>query len=277
MDGVEATRMQMHGKVAQLEGITPGKTNKVNPLYDTSEERKNSNTPREGMRPDSEAGHGKGDDKAYYATAYGDPGYASDLVKANTKIAALEGKVNELEIEKKADIVSKRALHLARITASRGIIPFDLPSVQKQAMEYINLDENGLNAVKSHLEKLPVTNRRALEAYQIPEAENMGAGVIHNTLDSVKKVRYDRTSPENVAPEGIQPAVENNAKLSEDSRNRVRKQAEIIVPQMHSDGSEFAKETGIPDVTRYFNTIENQLKRAGKYEANKHYLKSNRR
>ena len=280
-NGVEATRKCMNGKTAQLEGITPGKTEKVNPLYDTDEENKNSNSERKGERPDPKEGHGKAvsNDKAYYAKAYGDEGYASDLVTAQKKVASLKQKVADMEMDRKSDLIAKQALHMARVCASRGIIPFDLTNVQAQAMEYIKYDENGINAVKAHLEKLPVVNQRALEAYQIPEAEDMSYGVVHNSLDAVDKIRMEHTDAENVAPEGIQPAVENNAQLTAAQKANIsKKAAEAVVPQMHANSA--ANPTGMPDITQYFtSTIENRLKRAGKFEEciAKGWLKTNRR
>ncbi|MEA3342186.1 MAG: hypothetical protein U9R15_19650, partial [Chloroflexota bacterium] len=279
--GIEATRKLMNGKTAQLEGITPGKTEKVNPLYDTDEEKKNSNTDRPSARPDAKDGHGKsaGEDKAYYAKAYGDEGYASDLVTAQKKIAALEQKVADNDVDRKSDLIAKHALHLARVAASRGIIPFDLNNIQTQAMEYIKYDENGVNAVKAHLEKLPVVNQRALEAYQIPEAEDMGKGVIHNSLDAVDKIRMEHTDAANVAPEGIQPSVEDNAGLTAAQKARISKKAsEAVVPQMHANSA--ANSSGLPDVTKFFtSTIENRLRASGKLDEciNKGWLKSNRK
>ena len=145
-------------------------------------------------------------------------------------------------------------------------------------MEYIKYDENGINAVKAHLEKLPVMNQRALEAYQIPEAEDMSSGVIHNSLDVVNKVRMEHTDAENVAPDGIQPAVESNAKLSDADKARLSKKAsEVIVPQMHANSADDAG--NLPDMSRFFtNTIESRLKRSGKFDecVAKGWLKSNR-
>jgi len=271
-DGIIEARKQMNGKVAQLEGITPGKTSEVNPLYDSHEECKDSNKPREGMRPSAKESHEKGDSKEYYSKAYGDAGYASDLVNASKKIAALESEIVNMKKREIATKMADRALHLARVAASRGIIPFDLSNIEKQAMEYIKLDETGLKALANHFDKLPIVNRRAVEAYQIPEAENMASGVVHNSLDAVHKVRIEDTKPEDVAPEGIQPSVENNAKISAEQAESIRKKA-AIVPQMHSnnDGA------SLPDFTAKFNTIENRLKRAGKFEEYKHLLRSNRR
>jgi len=282
--GVEATRKIMNGKTAQLEGITPGKTEKVNPLYETDEEKKDSNAPREGLRPDPKDAHGKTvpDDKAYYAKAYGDEGYASDLVKAHKKVAALEQKVTDLEVDRKSDLIAKSALHLARVAASRGIIPFDLPNVQAQASEYIKYDENSITAVKAHLEKLPVVNQRALEAYQIPEAEDMSKGVIHNSLNPVDRIRMEHVDAENVAPDGIQPAVESNAALTADQKARISKKASetAVVPQIHTTPSELPNGAKVPDVTKYFtSTIENRLRKVGKFDecVEKGWLKSNRR
>ncbi|KKK91723.1 hypothetical protein LCGC14_2710070, partial [marine sediment metagenome] len=279
--GVEATRKIMNGKTAQLEGITPGKTEKVNPLYDTDESKKDSNSPRDGKRPDPKDGHGKAvsDDKAYYAKAYGDEGYASDLVTAQKKIAKLEQQIVDSEMNRKSELIARDSLHLARIAASRGIIPFDIPNVQAQAMQYIQYDENSIKAVKAHMEKLPVVNLRSLEAYQIPEAEDMSYGVVHNSLDAVDKIRMEHTDAENVAPEGIQPAVENNAQLTAAQKANIsKKAAEAVVPQMHANSA--ANPTGMPDITQYFtSTIENRLKRVGKFEEciEKGWLKSNRR
>ena len=277
--GMNTALAQMRGKVSQLEGITPGKTEKVNPLYDTKEEKKDSNTGRAGIRPDEKDGHGsKAGDKEYFTKAYGDPAYASDLVTANTKIASLTTTLEEMEIEKRSNKMADYALHMARIAASRGVCPFDLPSIYAQAKEYIGLDEKGVQIVKAHLQKLPILNMRALEAYQIPEAENMQKGVIHNTVNAVDKVRMEHASPEDVAPDGIQPSVEQNAHITADQQERVRKQAaevNSIVPQMHAGAP--TDGVGIPDVTRHFNTIENRLKRIGAYEENKHFLHSNRR
>ena len=277
--GITATRKIMNGKIAQLENITPGKTQKVNPLYDTQEEKKHSNSPRKGERPDEKEGHGKAvaNDKAYFAKAYGDPGYASDLVKAQKKVASLEAKIADLEADRKSDLIAKHALHLARIAASRGIIPFDMKNIQSQAMEYIKYDTNGINAVKSHLEKLPIVNQRALEAYQIPEAENMQHGVVNNSLDVVDRVRIEHTNPEDVAPDGIQPAVERDAKLTAAQKANIAKKASIV-PQMQANSA--ADANSLPDVTKYFtSTIENRLKRAGKYDecVAKGWLKSNRK
>ncbi len=274
--GSEATRKMMNGKIAQLEGITPGKTSKTpQALYDTQESEKHSNEPRKSMRPDSEEGHGKADEGNYYGKAFGDEGYASALKNAKTKIATLQAKVNDLELEKKSDAVAKRALHLARIAASRGICPFDLQGIEKQAMEYIQLDDRGLSAVKAHLEKLPVVNQRALEAYQIPEAEDMGAGVVHNRYTSVRDVRYEGGEGEDVAPEGIQNSVHENAKISAEQQANLRKRAQEVVPQLHTNDAT-GQGNGIPDVTKYFNTIENRLRRVGKFEQFKHLLRSNR-
>lgn len=281
--GMNEAYYQMNGKVAQLEGITPGKTEKVSPLYDTKEENKHSNTARPGERPDAKDGHGKtAGDKEYYGKAFGDPGYASDLVTANQKIATLSTRIDEMTIEKRASRMAEYALHLARVAASRGIIPFDMPSVQKQATEYINLDDNGLKAVKGHLVALPVVNQRALEAYQIPEAENMSKGIVHNVLDTVDRIREQHVDAENVAPDGIQTAVERDAKVTaEVDEEKIRKQASElnngIVPQMHA--SEAAGSiNGLPDMSKFFqSTIENRLKRAGAWESHKHLLKSNRR
>ena len=279
--GVEATRKIMNGKTAQLEGITPGKTEKVNPLYDTDEEKKNSNSPREGERPDPKEGHGKAvsNDKAYYAKAYGDEGYASDLVTAQKKVASLTQEVADLKMDQSSDLIAKHALHLARVASSRGLIPFDLTNIQSQAMDYIKYDENSINAVKAHLEKLPVVNQRALEAYQIPEAEDMSSGVIHNSLDAVDRIRMEHTNAEKVAPDGIQPAVESNAALTAEQKVHISKKAsEAIVPQMHADSA--ADTGGLPDMSKYFtNTIENRLRAAGKLDEciAKGWLKSNRR
>ena len=281
--GIEAARKEMNGKVAQLEGITPGKTSKTpQALYDTQENEKDSNQARDGMRPDPEHGHGKeGEGEGeYYGKAFGDKGYASELENAHNKIASLEHENNDLKVEKKSDLIAKRAIHLARVAASRGICEFSLTEIEKQAREYIILDDNGLNAVKSHMEKLPVVNQRALEAYQIPEAEEMGAGVIHNQLTSVRDVRYEGGKGEDVAPEGIQPAVHDNAKLSAEEQEHIRKQAAGIVPQMHTNVIATEKQVSngveIPDVTKYFSTTENMLKRAGKYEEYKHLLNRRR-
>ena len=280
-NGIEATRKLMNGKTAQLEGITPGKTEKVNPLYDTDEEKKDSNSPREGERPDPKDGHGKdgAGDKAYYAKAYGDEGYASDLVKATTKVASLEKKVAGMEFDRKTDLIAKHALHLARVAASRGIIPFDLINIKAQATEYIKYDENSLKAVKAHLEKLPVRNQMALEAYQIPEAEDMSNGVIHNSLDAVDKIRMEHTNAENVAPDGIQPAVENNAAITAEQKLNISKKAsESLVPQMHADSAAVAG--GVPDISKYFKSnIENRLRAAGKFDecVAKGWLKTNRK
>jgi len=286
--GVEATRKEMGGKIAQLENITPGKTEKVNPLYDTQEDKKDSNEPREGLWPSAEMGHGKGADKEYYSKAYGDSGYASDLVQANKKIAALEKalkdkeqKVAKMQIQAKSNVLAQRALHLARVAASRGVIEFDLPNVEAQAKEYIQLDDNAYMQVKSHLEKLPVKNQRALEAYQIPEAENMGAGVVHNTLDAVRNVRYEQGKGEDVAPEGIQPAVENNAKIEAEKQKNIRKQANQPVPQMHMNNADAGGSTDVSkiDMSKYFNrSIVTQLRKKGKLDEAKEkgWLKSNR-
>ncbi|KKM19678.1 hypothetical protein LCGC14_1653130, partial [marine sediment metagenome] len=133
--------------------------------YDTKEDKKDSNKERPSMRPDEKEGHGKtSGDKDYYGKAYGDPGYASDLVTAQTKIASLDTEVQNLKTEKRASKLADRALHLARVSASRGIIPFDLSNIEKQAKEYIKLDENGVRIVTAQLEALPVVDRRALEA-----------------------------------------------------------------------------------------------------------------
>jgi len=275
MHGIKSAFTQMGGKVAQLEGITPGKTEKVNPLYDTKEENKHSNTPRKGETPGAGTGN-SGGDKAYYGKAYGDTGYASDLVTANQKIASLDNQIKEMQMEKRSAKLAEYALHLARVSASRGIIPFDIANIQKQAMEYIQLDEAGVKTVKAHLEKLPIVNQRALEAYQIPEAENMAKGVVHNALDVVDKVREQHVSAEDIAPDGIQQAVERDAKVSASQKERIRKQAadNNVVPQMHVGNTVISGD--IPDITKHFNTIENRLRKAGTYEANKHFLRSNR-
>lgn len=278
MAGPDATRKAMSGKkIAQLEGITPGKTSKTpQALYDTQEAEKDSNQPREGMRPDPDHGHGKeGSDDAYYGKAFGDTGYASQLKAAQAQITELRQKVADLEAEKKSQIVAKRSLHLARVASSRGVCPFDLENIQKQARGYLHLDDNGLNAVKAHLEKLPVVNQRALEAYQIPEAEEMAAGVVHNQYTSVRDVRYDNGKGEDVTPEGLQESVHNNARLSAQDQEKLRKQAQVA-PQIHTNALPGASEN-IPDVTKHFNTIENRLKAKGKLEENRHYLHSNRR
>ena len=278
--GMNAAYNQMQGKVAQLEGITPGKTDTVNPLYDTREEKKDSNKARPGEWTDAKDGHGKNaGDKEYYGKAYGDKGYASDLVTANQKIAALSSDIANMKNEQRSNRLAEYALHLARLASSRGIVPFDLPNIQAQAMEYVKLDETGIQSVKAMIEKLPVVNQRALEAYQIPEAENMQKGVIHNTVDAVDRVREQHTTAENVAPEGIQPAVERDAKVSAEQQEKLRKQAQDlqnVVPQMHVAGAPINTD-GLPDFTKSFNTIENQLKKAGAWEANKHLLRSNRR
>jgi hypothetical protein len=185
-------------------------------------------------------------------------------------------------VDRKSDLIAKSALHLARVAASRGIIPFDLSNIQTQASEYIKYDENSINAVKAHLEKLPVVNQRALEAYQIPEAEDMSKGVIHNSLNPVDRIRMEHTDAENVAPDGIQSAVESNAALTADQKARLSKKASevSVVPQIHTISSGLPDGAEVPDVTKYFtSTIESRLIKVGKLDEciKKGWLKSNRR
>jgi hypothetical protein len=263
-------------------GVTPGTTEKVNPLYDSEEEKKSSGKSREGMRPGEKEGHKSGSDKQYYSKAFGDSGYAADLVKANQKIASLTEELNKvasekqaLETREKARIMSDHALWLSRLAASRNVIPFSASSIQKQATEYVRMEATALEQVKKHLLALPIVNRRALEAYQIPEAENMEGGVVHNALNAVEKARYQNTE-DNVSPDGLQPAVESAAKISSDQQNHVRKQA-TVAPQLYVDNAGVPQQ--VPDFTGRFSTIENRLAKRGALEdaLQKGHLRSNRK
>jgi hypothetical protein len=275
-NGMPSVKSEMSGKKAQLEGVTPGKTQEVNPLYDSHEPGKESNQAREGMRPSPEDGHGKGatSDKGYYAKAFGDSGYASDLTTANQKIASLSEEVSNLKKQRQVEAIAKRALHLARMAASRNMIAFVLPDIEKKAKEYLTLDENGYKAVYATIQSLPVVNKRALEAYQIPEAENMERGVVHNSLNAVDRIRMENQKAENVAPEGMQSSVKSDSSLTEAGNDGFQKKAGVV-PQFSVDTT--IDTTKIPDISRHFNTLENQLKRKGLWESSQRHLRSTRR
>lgn len=265
-------------KIAQMEGIEPGVTDEVNPLYDAYKSEKDSNKPRPGVLlkdhklADAEVA-------AFYKEmgAAGDKGYAADMVKKYKKSAEdSEARAKKAEVEldtmKKKEavkVLAKKAVHLSRVAASKGIIPFDLTNINKQAQEYMILDDIGFRQVKATLDKLPTTNKRALEAYQIPEAEHMMKGVIHNSINAVHTVREEHKAPEEVDVEGIQSAVEENAKLSSEDEGRLRKKAAEVVPQISADPTQGGT---IPNFTRRFRTIGNDLRRAGKFEEYKDKL-----
>ena len=276
VNGLDAVKAEMSGRSPKPyePGVTPGKE-ESSTLYDSMESEKSSNTDRKGERPDATAGHDKSaGDKGYFAKAFGDEGYAAELVKANKKmateleaanlkIASLTETITNTEKKDVARVRADRALFLARFASSKGLVKFDLPNIEKTAKEYLKLDDASYAAVKSHLEKLPTTHPMAVTAYQIPEAENMRSGIVHNSLNAVEKVRIEDTKPEGADTDGLQKSVEDGAKMAS------------IVPQMSAAAADAG--VGIPDVTKYFNTIENQLKRAGKYDENKKFLRSNRR
>ena len=275
-NGLDAVKAEMSGRSpkAYEPGVTPGKE-ESSTLYDSMESDKASNTDRKGERPDTKAGHGKAAaDKGYFTEAFGDAGYAAELVKANKKMAGelevankkvadMEASLTNLQKQEVARVRADRAVFLARYASSKGLVTFDLSNIEKQAKEYLKLDDAAYSAVKSHLEKLPTTHPIAVTAYQIPEAENMSRGIVHNSLNAVEKVRIEDAKPEAAATDGLQKSVEDGAKMAS------------VVPQMSAAAAEAG--VGIPDVTKHFNTIENQLKRAGKYDEFKKYLRSNRR
>ena len=267
-----------HRITAQMEGLTPGKTDEVNPLYDAYQSEKDSNKPRPGvLLKDHKLA--EADQKAFYKEmgSLGDPGYASDMVKkykmsseaSEARAVKAEGELETMKKKETVKAMAKRALHLSRIAASVGLIPFDKDSITKQAEEYITLNDGGYRQVKSTLDKLPVTNKRAIEAYQIPEAEHMQKGVVHNSINAVHTVREEHKAPEDVDVEGLQPAVENNAKLSSKDEERIRKQAASIVPQISADPTQGGT---IPNFTSRFRTIGNDLRNSGQYDQWAHKL-----
>ena len=293
-EGIEAARKGMNGVLlteAQMEGLTPGKTEKVNPLYDSQEEGKDSNKAREGLI--LKDAKDKANEKAYYTEAYGDAGYAAEQVKkhktasnaimseANGRIAAekravaAEARVQELEDKENARILVRRATDLARRAASVGLIPFDRTSISKQAKTYLDLDDVGYTQIANTIKQLPVVESRAITSYQIPEAENMANGIIHNELNGVNKVREEHTAPERTNVEGIQNAVENSAVLTSDSKNALRRKVASVVPQMSANASR-GDEAQIPDFTKRFSTVGNALRKKGQFESCAHMLNTQR-
>lgn len=279
-DGIAGAQASLDGgvsfsKIAQMEGVEPGKTSEVNPLYDSYQSEKDSNKPRPGVLLKDHK-MADADQRAYYKDAMGDPGYASDMVKkykmaaeeATKRAEKAEADLATMQKKESAKALAKRAVHLARMAASVGIIPFDLTNINKQAQEYITLDDTGFKQVKATLEKLPVTERRALESYQIPEAEHMQRGVVHNTINAVHTVREEKKAPEDVDVEGIQPAVEQNARLSSADEDRLRKKASVV-PQISADPTQGGT---VPDFTSRFSTIGNRMRAKGTFEEYKHKL-----
>jgi len=213
--GLDNTRREMYGSwvkvMTKKAAEFVGKPIKEVPKgeYDTHEKDKKSGDPRKGVEPtDVKAGV---NEKSYYSEAFGDPGYAAQLVKQNKD---LKRKVQALETEKVADALAKRAVDLARKAAAVGAIPFEADAITEQAKDYALLDENAFEAVEKTLDSLPVVNSKALHAYQIPEAENVNSGVVYDATDSVRKERIEGKHPDLLKVDNMNKDVVDNAKLS---------------------------------------------------------------
>lgn len=241
--GLDDTRREMFGKWVKVKKqATPfeGREIKEVPkgLYDTDEADKKSGQPRPGVELD-DAPKVAGD-KKYFTDAFGDSGYAGELTKAKVaKIIEenekLRKKLTALEADKVADALAKKAVDLARKAAAAGVIPFDVDNVTEKAKEYSELDDVGFKAVEETLDALPVVHSKALEAYQIPEAENVDSGVVYDATDSVHKEKIEGKHPDELKIDNMKPDVEQAAKLSKkekkaDFRETIVRSFEEITP-----------------------------------------------
>lgn len=188
---------------------------------------------------------------AYYTKAFGDAGYARELVKMHTK-ASKTGGISRSAATARAD----QAVQLARLQASRGLIPFTKQSVKEAALKVAQLDTYGYKYAWDFTEALPEVEPLALTAGEIPEAEDIESGVVGNRTEGVRnplgKVKVQGEIANNVASDA---AVESGP-VPEGAKSARMVRRAGIVPQIQSDFSGAAQ--ALP-----FTTTESRLAAMG--------------
>jgi len=167
--------------------------------------------------------------KAYYTKMFGDADYAAALVKDYRKKSQA------------ASVAAEQAVRLARLQASRGVIPFTKPAIRDAATRLVSLSGQAYQQVWKTIESLPLMNPIALTAGEIPEANNMQSGVVGDRLQGVRN------------PKGT-------VKTRGDIANDVAADAKIagrrsFVPQLQVEGAS--------SVTLPFTTTESKLEAKG--------------
>ena len=134
------------------------------------------------------------------------------------------------------------AVDMARLAASRNVIPFAKTAIKTKALEIVSFSEDKFNAYKELLDGMPLVNEAAIKEARIPEDNEVEKGVVANKFEAV-------TKPENSMPaEGLNSDVKSDAKIKQASK------AVAAVPQLQTNSS-----LNQPDFRTSLNTLQNRL------------------
>lgn len=210
----------------------------------------------------------KGSLRSYYTDAFGDSGYAADLVagkdnsmdvgytpkddSVSSKDTTTKDGTGKLSKKDKEDTQkqstqvdhevlrarSRQAIKLARKLSSRGAIPFVKAAIMQKAEELMELDEEQFAATEKTIEDIPVVNEAALKSAHIPETE---IGIVGNKSEGVR----DQTAQ--VKTEDIDSGVKSDANVSKkanlvpqtvsaDNKTGVRFAFNTVAKRLHDKG-----------------------------------------
>ena len=209
--------------------------------------------------------------RRYYAEAYGSPEYARELTSSEKKAGEGSPAKDPMNVEytpkddkvestntgedepgeakdgpgtlsKQDPSVTKarvaKAIDVARIYASRGVIPFTKQALYDKAKELLAMSDADFNAKKATLEEFPIRNEAALKSAHIPDTET---GIVGNPAEGVRDPKAT------VKTEGIDSSVKSDAKAT---------QSAAVVPQLAKTASD--ESAPLP-----FNTLASKLGRKG--------------
>jgi len=109
--------------------------------------------------------------KGYYTKAYGDASYAGQLTSQAQREAH-----------------AKQAFKLARIKASRGLVPFTKEALVEETKAIMDLSPEDYQKTLSATSKLPVTDSKILTAIKIPSEHDTESGISYDSTKSVPVV-----------------------------------------------------------------------------------------
>ncbi|MCK9541066.1 MAG: hypothetical protein M0R03_03450 [Novosphingobium sp.] len=222
-NGFDAAKEELNGRLAKFnpglaKTAAESKTNLRKYYTDAYGERQYASqlTSNEGRKEKMNEGYTPQNDtiKEYDEHTKDGPGTLSNQNKKPVqKVATAEEKA---VLQAKAD----RAVELAKLAASRGVIPYTIATVRKQASIYFKYSDDQYKAVEATLSQLPLINEAAMKEAHIPETEN---GIVGNPSQGVSEPTAQ------VDTEGIDSGVASDAKIA--------KQA-TIVPQVSQNNGE---------------------------------------
>jgi len=123
---------------------------------------------------------------AYYTKMFGDAGYAQKLVRNYEGTKGTPSRDASLTSQAAVTQRATNAVQLARLQASRGLIPFTRESIREAALAASKLDSTGYQFNWNMVEMLPVVAMEALGG-DFPELHNMERGVVGDHLESVRQ------------------------------------------------------------------------------------------